>query len=78
MTVALLILTVAIIIVAGVALHAMAGVQDNNRAILHLQNREGHRWRGQNAVNNMVAMDIGRLKAKTDVLEGRTGVSDGK
>ena len=71
------ILTVAIVIVALVALHAMKGVRDNQEAIKHLERRADRRWQSQNAVNNAAATDIGRLKAKVSLFETRT-TDDGK
>lgn len=72
-----IILAVAFVIVAMVALHAMNGVRDNRDAIKHLERRADRRWQSQNEVNNAAAMDIGRLKARLDVVEVRT-TDDGK
>lgn len=71
------ILFVAIVIVALMALHAMAGVRANADAIRRIEIRSDRRWQSQNQVNNAAATDIGRLKAKVSFLETRM-TDDGK
>lgn len=75
---AIIILALAIILVAAVALHAMEGNRANSKAIQFLENREKQRWDGQVRMDHAAARDIGRLKARLEIVEGLTRPSDGK
>lgn len=78
MTAGLIILAVAIIIVAGVALHAMQGVRENQRAIARLTFREDSRWQTQARIDRSTKRLHEATANRLDALDARTAPSDGK